>query len=196
MRAGLRVMLVVLLLTPALVSCRLFQKKKAPVFPPFRPPARTAPVTSQTTAEQPESAPPPQIQPGDQAEPMVLIPTNVQRPLPPPPKPRIVVSQPVQQPPVQPPPPPTAPAPQLRPILTPSQTQELERTITDRVSRAQGILRSLDSGRFSRSQRASASQIQTFIDQAEQARKTDLLRANNLAERAEVLALDLAQQLR
>jgi hypothetical protein len=80
--------------------------------------------------------------------------------------------------------------------LTASQTQELERTINDRVSRAQGILRSLDSRRFSRSQAASASQIRTFIAQAEDARKTDLLRANNLAERAEVLATDLAQQMR
>jgi hypothetical protein len=80
--------------------------------------------------------------------------------------------------------------------LTLSQTQELERTIADRVSRAQGILRSLDGRRLSRSQAAAASQIRTFIAQAEQARKADLLRANNLAERAVVLALDLAQQMR
>jgi hypothetical protein len=189
-------MLVVLLLTPGLMSCRLFQKKKAPIFPPFRPPVQSDSATAQKPAVPPESAPPPELQPGEQAEPMVMIPTTVQRPLPPPPKPRIVVSQPVQQPQAQPAPPPAGPAPQLRPILTPSQTQELERTITDRVSRAQGILRSLEGRRLSRSQRASASQISTFIKQAEEARKTDLLRANNLAERAEVLAQDLAQQMR
>ena len=195
MRAGLRVMLVVLLLTPGLVSCRLFQKKR-PMPPPFRPPLQTDSATSRNPVEPPESAPAPEIPPAEQAEPLVMIPTTLQRPLPPPPKPRVAVSQPVQQPQAQPAPPPPAPAPLLRPILTLSQTQELERTIADRVSRAQGILRSLDGRRLSRSQAAAASQIRTFIAQAEQARKADLLRANNLAERAVVLALDLAQQMR
>ena len=191
MRAGLRVMLVVLLLAP---GCR-FSRKPRPILPPFRPPVQTE--STRKPAEPPEPGQPPEIQPGEQSEPMVMIPETLQHPLPPPPKPRIAVSQPVQPPPAQPaPPPPPGPAPQLRPILTASQTQELERTIDDRVSRAQGILRSLDSRRFSRSQAASASQIRTFIAQAEDARKTDLLRANNLAERAEVLATDLAQQMR
>jgi ribose 1,5-bisphosphokinase PhnN len=39
-------------------------------------------------------------------------------------------------------------------------------------------------------------QIRTFIKQAEEARDTDLLRANNLAERAEVLAQELAKRVR
>ena len=196
MKAGLRVMLVVLLLTPGLVSCRLFRKPPRPVPPPFRPPFQTDSATAQKPAEPLAPAPAPEIPPSEQAEPMVMIPETLQGPQPPPPKPRIPVSQPVQQPQAQPAPPPQGPAPQLRPILTPSQTQELERTITDRVSRAQEILRSLERRRLSRSQTASASQIRTFIDQAEEARKADLLRANNLAERAEVLALDLAQQMR
>lgn len=195
MRAGLRVMLVVLLLTPGLVSCRLFRKPPRPILPPFRPPVQTDSATSRKPADLPEPAAAPEVPPSEQAEPMVMIPETLQRPAPPPPKPRIPVSQPVQQPQAQPAPPP-APAPQLRPILTPSQTQELERTITERVSRAQNILRSLESRRLSRSRAASASQIRRFIDQAEEARKTDLLRANNMAERAEVLALDLAQQMR
>ena len=41
-----------------------------------------------------------------------------------------------------------------------------------------------------------AAQIRTFIRQAEEARTTDLLRANNLAERAEVFAAELAKRLR
>jgi hypothetical protein len=106
------------------------------------------------------------------------------------------VSQPAQQPQAQPAPSPPPPTPQLRPILTASQTQELERTIADRLSRAQGVLRSVQGRRLSRPQAASVSQIRTFIDQAEEARKTDLPRANNLAERAEVLAMDLARQVR
>jgi hypothetical protein len=196
MRAGMRVMLVVLLLTPGLVSCRLFRKPPRPIPPPFRPPVQTDSTQAQKPAEPPAPAPPPEITPSEPAEPMVMIPDTVQRPLPPPPKPRIPVSRPVQQPPAQPAPPPPGPAPQLRPILTPSETQELERAISDRVSRAQGILRSLERRRLSRSQAGLASQIRTFIAQAEEARKADLLRANNLAERAEVLAQDLAQQMR
>jgi hypothetical protein len=188
-------MLVVLLLTPGLVSCRLFRKPLRPVPPPFRPPVQTDSATSRKPAERPEPASAPEIPPSEQAEPMVMIPEDLQGPLPPPPKPRIPVSQPVQQPQAQTAPPP-GPAPQLRPILTPSQTQELERTITERLSRAQGVLRSLAGRRLSRSQSAAAGQIGTFIKQAEEARKTDLLRANNMAERAEVLALDLAQQMR
>ena len=196
MKAGLRVMLVVLLLTPGLVSCRLFRKPPRPIPPPFRPPVQTESEASRKPAEPPAPAAAPEIPPAEPAEPMVLIPETLQRPLPPPPKPRVPVSQPVQQPPPQPAPPPPGPAPQLRPILTPSQTQELERAITDRLSRAQGILRSLEGRRLSRSQRDSVNLIGTFINQAEEARKADLLRANNLAERAEVLALDLAQQMR
>jgi hypothetical protein len=184
-------MLVVLLLAP---GCR-FSRKPRPVLPPFKPPVQSE--SARKPAEPPEPAQPPEVQPGEQAEPMVMIPESLQRPLPPPPKPQVVVSQPVQQPQAQPtPPPPPTPAPQLRPILTASQTQELERTINDQLSRAQGILRSLEGRRLSRSQAASASQIRTFVAQAEEARKTDLMRANNLAERAEVLATDLAQQMR
>jgi hypothetical protein len=197
MKAGLRVMLVVLLLTPALVSCRVSRKPR-PIPPPFRPPLQTDSTQAQKPAEPPEPAPAPEVPPSEEAEPIVLIPETSQGRLPPPPQPRIPVSPPVQQPPVQPAPPPpeAAPAIQLRPILTPTQTQELERTIAERLSRARSILRSLENRRLSRSQVASAGQIRTFIAQAEEARKTDLLRANNMAERAEVLALDLAQQMR
>ena len=193
MRAGLRVMLVVLLLAP---GCRLSRKPRV-IPPPFRPPVQSDTAQARKPAEAPEPAPAPEIPPAEQWEPMVMIPETLQRPLPPPPKPRRTASQPVQPPPAQlAPAPPPGPAPQLRPILTASQTQELERSINDRVSRSQGILKSLESRRLSRSQAALAGQIRTFIAQAEDARKTDLLRANNLAERAEVLATDLAQQMR
>lgn len=189
-------MLVVLLLWPGLVSCRLFHKPQRAIPPPFRPPVQTDSADSRKTAEPPAPAPAPEIPPSEQAEPMVMIPETLQRPLPPPPKPRIPTSQPVQQPQAQTAPPPFAPAPQLRPILTPSQTQELERSINDRLARAQAILKSLENRRLARSRTALSNQIRTFIDQAEEVRKVDLLRANNLAERAEVLALDLAQQMR
>ena len=78
-------------------------------------------------------------------------------------------------------------------MLSSAQRRELERTINERIGRARGVLRSLQGKRLAKEQ---VIQIQTFIDQAEDARKTDLLRANNLAERAEVLANDLASRVR
>jgi hypothetical protein len=78
-------------------------------------------------------------------------------------------------------------------MLSSAQRQELQRTISERIGRARAVLKSLEGKRPAREQ---VIQIQTFIDQAEEARKTDLLRANNLAERAEVLANDLASRVR
>jgi hypothetical protein len=49
---------------------------------------------------------------------------------------------------------------------------------------------------LTREQTAAVNQIQTFISQAEEARKDDLIRANNLAERADVLAQDLMNRVR
>jgi hypothetical protein len=90
----------------------------------------------------------------------------------------------------------TEPPPQLRPILTPAQRQKLEKDFAERVNRTQTILRSLEKRKLTAEQTAAVSQIRTFLQQSEEARKTDLLRANNLAERAEVLAQDLTARLR
>jgi hypothetical protein len=81
-------------------------------------------------------------------------------------------------------------------MLSPAQAQEAERMIAERLGRAEGILRSLQNRRLSAEQRDTVVQIRTFISQAREARRTDLLRANNLAERAQVLATDLAEQLK
>jgi hypothetical protein len=54
----------------------------------------------------------------------------------------------------------------------------------------------LEKRRLTADQAAAVSQIRTFLQQSEEAGKTDLLRANNLAERAEVLAQDLTARLR
>jgi hypothetical protein len=85
--------------------------------------------------------------------------------------------------------------PQLRPILTPEQRQQLGESVTQRLDRAQRALRSIESRKLNKQQAAAAQQIRTFIRQAQDARKVDLIRANNLAERAEVLALDLLKSM-
>jgi hypothetical protein len=79
--------------------------------------------------------------------------------------------------------------------LSPAQAQELERQVNERLARARAALRSIEGRTLSREQGSVLNQIRTFMEQAEEARRTDLLRARNLAERAEVLALDLARQL-
>jgi len=195
MKARLRLLLVALMLMPGLVSCRLLRKPR-PVPPPFNPPQQSQPVAAQ--APPPFEWPPaPQIPISESLEPN-LIPEAEAQILPPPPTPRPTPSSPpAQQTQTQPQSPPVAiSTPQLRPMLGPAQTQELERTIAERIGRAQGILRSLEDKRLSRQQRGALSQIWTFLRQAEEARSTDLQRAGNLAERAEVLATDLASQVR
>ena len=195
MKARLRLLLVALMLMPGLMSCRLFRKPR-PVPPPFKPPQQSRPIAAQ--APSPFEWPPaPQIPISESPE-LNLIPEAEAQVLPPPPKPRPTpASPPAQQTQTQPQSPPVAiSTPQLRPMLGPAQTQELERMIAERIGRAQGILRSLEGRRLSRQQRGVLSQIRTFISQAEEAKSTDLQRADNLAERAEVLATDLARQVR
>jgi hypothetical protein len=182
MRARLRITLVVVLLLLGLTGCR----KRKPVPLPFKPP-QSRPAVIET----PEIAPPPELS-ATAGHPSATLPAGLALPpLAAPPKPRPAIAAP----PVQPQAPPPV-LPELRPILTAAETRDLERAINARIARARSLLRSIEGKRKSGPQTVVVDQIRTFIRQAEEARKTDLLRANNLAERAEVLASDLAQQLR
>jgi len=175
-------------------SCWPFRKSRPKPAPPIpRPaPAQTAPA--------PEPLPPPpELAP---KEPPANAPEGVsQQPpsLPPPPsrKRPSALGPPVQSPaPASTPPPTPAPAPQLRPIVGAQQRHELEGLIRERIARARQALSSVQSRRLNRSQRTVVGQIETFIRQAEQAKNDDLIRAGNLAERADVLAKDLMQSIR
>lgn len=176
-------------LSALLFSCARARKPK-PVPAPFRPPAVSPqPVPKEFLLTE---APPLllwQVMPLAELLPAIAFP-----PLPPPPKPRPTPPPVVAQPAPAPPPAPAFDL-ELRPLLTPAQAKELERQINDRLARARSALRSLEGRALSREQNAVLNQIRTFMEQAEEARRTDLPRARNLAERAEVLALDLARQL-
>ncbi len=87
-------------------------------------------------------------------------------------------------------------APQLRPLLTPAERQRLEQSVSERIHHAQAVLASLSGRPLSRELADLAAQVRLFIKQAEEARRSDLLRANNFAERAEVLARELQNKLR
>jgi hypothetical protein len=193
MTAGPRLALVLLLALFPLGSCRLFRKPK-PVPKPARLPVQTAPApVSRTLVE-----PPPEISLEMEAQIPAGIPQEVQIAMPTPPSARRTPARtsPRTTPPVPEASPPPAAAPLLVPMLTPAQRQQLERQVNERVDRTQGVLATFTGKRLSRDQREIVGQIRTFLKQAEEARGTDLLRANNLAERAAVLAQDLARRLR
>jgi outer membrane biosynthesis protein TonB len=163
-------------------SCSLFHRS-AKAKPLVLPPAPAAPAPK-------PAPPPPEVQPQ---------PPNVQPPpaetgkVPPPPRRR-------QRPPaaavVEPPPaPPPSPPPQLEQILTPQQQKAYNEEIDRNTARAQRILAALGGRRLSAEQQTYLERIRAFLQQAEEARKTDLFRAKNLAERASLLAEDLLRSV-
>ena len=81
-------------------------------------------------------------------------------------------------------------------MLTLEQKSQLERTTNARIQRARQAAAILQGRRLTREQAEALSQIRTFLQQAEEARSTDLVRAGNLAERADVLAQDLLSSTR
>ncbi len=183
-----RIVAVVLLAAlPALVSCR--KKTPRPVPPPAKIPVHepVKPPPPPLLEAPPRIAViPPETGAVELAATPALPPPPVAKKSPPPAAPRAATAEPA----------PTSAAPQLRPMLTPAQRQELERVVGERLRRAQGVLALARGRSLSGDQAELANQVRTFIRQAEEARETDLLRANNFAERAEVLAQDLAQRLR
>ncbi len=84
-----------------------------------------------------------------------------------------------------------SPSPQLRPLLTTEQETDLNRRFQRSLEQAEKSL-----GRVPphRQQEVSVERAKAFIKQAQQAqRQGDLIRATSLAERAELLASELAQ---
>lgn len=191
-------LLILLTLAPAMTSCWPFRKKK-PVAPAPLPP----PQQQQTAPPKPiQFPPPPAIEPSPSKSP---IPEEPQEQLPPPPVkkrpspagPRVSPAPAPQEPEVEPvPETPPAPTPSLQPILSPEQKQELETAVRTRITSARLSLASIQRRSLTQEQKAAVNQIRVFIEQAEEARKTDLIRASNLAERADVLARDLVAGIR
>jgi hypothetical protein len=87
------------------------------------------------------------------------------------------------------------PVPQLEQILTPEQQQAYSDEIDNNIGKAQKTVDTLQGRRLSREQKTYLARVRAFIDQAKEARKTDLFRAKNLAERASVLAEDLLRSV-
>ena len=81
-------------------------------------------------------------------------------------------------------------------MLTEAQRRDYETHIHDALERAQANLRKARANsRLTDSQQRMAAQVENFVAQAEERRKTDLVTARSLAERADLLARDLADSL-
>ncbi len=199
---GLRLLaLTAALLVAALApSCRIFRKSSKSVAPPPAP----APAQSASQPSRPKSGErqvvlpsPPEISPQN-PDLNQQPPVAATEELPPPPRRRR--ARPHDQ---QEPAPPAAsaeettaaPVPQLEQVLTPEQRQAYIDAIDTNLGRAQKTVDSLQGRRLNRDQRTYLARVRAFIDQANEARKTDLFRAKNLAERASVLADDLLRSI-
>jgi hypothetical protein len=124
-----------------------------------------------------------------------LVPNGVAE-APAPPAPRT----PARRPPVSSPPKPAAttpqpdppPLPRLGQILSPEQTREYNRTLEESLDRVRKALAVLMKKNLPADQAEILNRIQVFQKQAEDARvERDLVKAVNLARRADVLAKDL-----
>ena len=180
-------------------SCRLFRKSaKTPPPQPPAAPTEQAPPRQEKPAGQVALPPPPQI-PSPKPDLTQQPPTPTAEKLPPPPRRRSrhkVTEPAASQPPAPTPPPETAAVPEsqvpeLEQILTPEQRQAYIEDINTNIGRAQKTVDALRGRRLSRDQKVYLARVRAFVEQAREARKTDLFRAKNLAERASVLADDL-----
>ncbi len=188
-----RVLLLVVFVAAAFApGCRIFRHSPAP--PPPPPPRALVQPPAKTAVPQPLPEPP-QLATGEQALPAEAPPIEQEWPGPPrrPRRPRPApATEEAEAPEVVP----AAPAPELAQILTPEQETSYNAAIDRNLDRAQRTAHLLRSRKLSRDQAVYLERITSFIQQANEARKTDLVRAANLAERAAVLADDLLRSLR
>jgi hypothetical protein len=81
-------------------------------------------------------------------------------------------------------------------MLTPEQQRQYNTAIDQALGRAQANLAAVANRQLTQQQQATVAQVQNFILQAQTTRKSDLAGAKSLAERADVLARDLAKSVR
>lgn len=179
-------------------SCAVwpFHKKKATPVPPPAPTA-TAPVVRPKPREVTIPAPPSitskepdlhQVGPSVPAEPLPPAPRRT-------PKKARAHEDADAAPPAPEPEPPAVPLPQFEQVLTPEQTKAYNEEIERNIGEAQRAVATVENRRLNGEQTTYLARVRAFIDQANEARKADLFRARNLAERARVLAEDLLKSV-
>jgi len=88
-----------------------------------------------------------------------------------------------------------ASVPQLSQVLSDDQRRDFEAHIRDSLDSANRNLSFIGNRQLSAQQQTLRSQAQSFITQAQELRKTDLVTARSLAERADLLSKDLRDSL-
>lgn len=185
-------------------SCFRHQKQAAPV---MIPPPVIVEVPKQTPKQ---PAPPPPLPPG-QGGPAVTLPpqSTAQQVIPPPPKRNKKknkkraeeVQAAAATPPVETPPQQQAPAapqaslPQLTQVLGEDQRREFETSIRELLDSARKNLTAVKDRQLSTQQQTMRSQVESFVVQAEETKKTDLVAARSLAQRADLLSKDLVDSI-
>ena len=87
------------------------------------------------------------------------------------------------------------PAPQLTEILTDDRRKQYEAEFTGSISRAQAAVNRTSNRSLSENQKETVQRINTFVEQAQDARTRDLVTALQLARRADLLGQDLVRSL-
>jgi len=177
-------------------------KKHAAAPVPATPPAAPAETAPQLA---PPATAPTQVQAPPATQPQAPPPSpSPQQPSPP----QQTPSLPQQTPPVSTPPArstrPAEPnrsgqpnaAPRLGDILTAEQERQYNSAVDQSLARTQTSLAAIANRKLTKEQEAVVAQIKSFVQQAQTTRKSNLPAARSLAERADVLARDLAGSLR
>jgi hypothetical protein len=175
----------VLLLAVSGIACR----KKTLTIPPAAPAATIAPAA-------PMEQPPVQTAPIPSDPPPALPPPSV---TPPPVEEATQSKKPVRRPPrpATPPGPTNASQPlRLGEMLTREQERQYNTAMDQSLQRAQANIGLVSKRHLSKEQQGVVAQVQSFIEQAQSTRKTNLTAAKSLAERADVLARELARTVK
>lgn len=190
----------VVLLSLGLTGCWFGKKKtpKVPVnlpVPSGSPPSATLPPLPQgTILQQPTINKPPEPQvtrqeptadPGPQRKRPVTKPS---------PAPKPAEQAPIETPPAAPSSPAVSP-PRLGEVLDEETRKQYEAEFANHLASAQAALQRTDGRRLSPAQAENVQRIQSFIQQAQQARDRDLSTGLQLAKRADLLGQDLVASL-
>jgi hypothetical protein len=89
----------------------------------------------------------------------------------------------------------TEPAAKLGQLLTPVQEQSYNQAIDQDLQRAKRNLAIAEGKALTDPQKSVVQQVQSFIKQAEDLRKADMVEAKGLSHKADILASDLARSL-
>jgi len=152
-------------------------------------PMNTAPDT--TAAPPAETVTPPPVAPSDTSAPPPVLPPRP-KPLPKPAKPpsETAAESGSEQAPARP------PAPQISPQLSPDDQAAYQRRTSDDIAAAEKNLQSADGKQLSAAQQDLVEKIRSFVSQSRDASKGgDLTRAQNLAQKARLLSVELVNSL-